>query len=202
VEQGYVSADELQLMELEYARRRLSASARQMQSGYQRLRLRGDSTATEEAELEETLQQLQLVQQRLASRWLITPISGRLTRSSGVPEVLVRVVNEDPLVARILAPVEHAHHLSVGADVELVFSGYNSIVVQSRIEQMSIEPDPLLGISVIHMLAPVDNTNNRFTIGMSGQARLRSVRINPFLALWREIKLVLATASGKNTVTP
>ena len=189
VDQGILSRDELDLMEIEYSRRKLSAASAQSDSAFRHIRVQPDLATIAALELEEAKQALSLVAQRCAARWLVTPIAGRLTRFSGVPEILLRVVNEHELTARVVLPVAFMEQLKPGTPVELMFASMGVRSVTAHIERVEINPVPMMGQSVAHLLVPVPNDGGTLRMAMTGQAVVKGVKTGPFAALWWRLRL-------------
>ena len=189
VDQGILSRDELDLMEIEYSRRKIAAAAAQSDAEYRHVQTRPETASLTLASLEEAVQELNLVKQRRAARWLTTPIAGRLTRFSGMPQILLRVVNDHDLTARVVVPVSFADQLKPGDPIELVFASMGLPSVTSTIQRIEINPVPMLGQSAVHLLVPVSNTDGTLGVALTGQAMVRSVHVSPFSALWWRLRL-------------
>ncbi len=197
VAQGILSADELQLTEDEYFRRRQNVEVARASVHVRRMQVAPSVIAMSEAELEEAEGELALVRARLAEQWLVTPIAGRITRSSGDPDLLLRVVSEDNLVARIVVPIAFMDKVHVGDEVKLTFSGHETLSATSAVAQVLVQPVPILGQSVLHLLVPLRNTSGKLKVAMTGHAVLYSVEINPLQILWRRALSSLRKTSRK-----
>jgi hypothetical protein len=151
-----------------------------------------------ELELEETQHELAMVRSRITNRWLKTPIPGRLTRSSGDPDILLRIVNENKLYARIIIPLAFYELLEEGDIVDLQFNGKETFNRRSTIEYIIVESIPMLGQSVLHVLVPLDNDDGELSVAMTGQALFPEIKIDPFNMLLRRIRYVLSRPNQEN----
>ncbi len=189
VDQGFMSLDELDLMEIEYSRRKIAAASAQASAEYRHIQSRPETASVTIMALEEAVQELNLLKQRRAARWLTTPIAGRLTRFSGVPQILLRVANDRELTARVVVPVAFADQIKPGESIEMVFASIGLPSVTSSIQRIEINPIPMLGQSAVHLLVPVNNAAGKLSMALTGQAVIRNIRINPFSALWWRLRL-------------
>jgi hypothetical protein len=145
-----------------------------------------------ELELEETQHELAMVRSRITNRWLKTPIPGRLTRSSGDPDILLRIVNEHKVYARIIIPLAFYELLHIGDAVDLRFHGKELLVRHTKIEYIIVESIPMLGQSVLHVLVPLDNDDGELSVAMTGQALFPEIKIDPFNMLLRRMRYALS----------
>lgn len=188
VAQGVLSQDELQATEDEYNRRVQEVAVRRADVEVRRMQIAPGVVAMAEAELEEALQELRMVQARRAARWITTPIGGRLTRDSGDPLILLRVMNVEELYARVVLPITYYNQVRVGDHVELVFDGAGLERVRSRVERIEVNQVPELGQSALHVLVAVANPSNLYTINMTGRALLHVSDANPLGAIMRRLQ--------------
>jgi hypothetical protein len=189
VDQGILSRDELQVNEDEYNRRMQEVVVAQAEVDVRRMQVAPGVVTMAQAEFEEACQELSLVQERLAARWLIAPVGGRLTRISNTPDILLRVINERDMSARVIVPIIFADQLAPGDPVELVFTGMAARALTSAIERVELQSVPQLGQSVAHLIVPVDNRDGRLRVAQTGQAIIHNIRANPLSALWRRVRL-------------
>ncbi|NLF40695.1 hypothetical protein GX586_14730 [bacterium] len=187
VVQGIMSPDEFQLTEDEYSRRAQAVNVAQADVDVRRMQIAPGVVTMAAAELEETQQQLELIRARLDSRWLRTPIGGRLTRNSNNPAILIRVMNEKEMLARIMIPMVLMDQVRVGEQVELYVHGVEGPPITAAVDRVLVDELPLLGQSVANLVVPLDNSDGRLQVAMSGQAVIRGARINPVAALWRRL---------------
>ena len=189
VVQGIMSPDEFQITEDEYSRRAQAVNVAQADVDVRRMQIAPGVVTMAAAELEEAQQQLDLIRGRLASRWLCTPIAGRLTRYSNNAAILVRVMNEKEMLARIMIPMVFMEQVRMGEQVELYVHGIEGPPITASVDRVLVDALPLLGQSVAHLVVPVNNDDGRLQVAMTGQAVMRGTRINPFTALWRRLRM-------------
>ena len=189
VTRGVLSQDELQNAEDEYNRRQQQVIVAREDVDVRRMQVAPGVVSMAAAELEEAQQELHLVQTRRASRWLRSPVPGRLTRYSGVPNILMRVLNEWELSARVTVPMTFIDQLNVGDPVELIFAGIGIRSVTAAVERIELLPDPVYGQSVVNLLTTVPNKDGRLQVGLTGQAVIRGINANPWYAIWWRLRL-------------
>ena len=195
VKSGVLSEDEFQITESEYFKRLQDVEVARAAALYRKSQAAPSVIAMSDAQLNETEQELQLVNDRLAAHLIRTPIKGRITRSSGDPAILLRVVNEEKLIARIVAPIDFKDKIQLGDKVVLNFKGFSNKTIESHVNDIIVQSVPMLGQSILHILVPIENTNRTYTIAMSGKAVLTSVKMNPLQIMISQIK----SAFGKNS---
>jgi len=189
VDQGALSYDELQQMEVEFFKRQMDVNVARTAMGVRQSQMGPSVIAAADAELEESVRELELVRARLAARWLVTPVSGCLTRYSGNPGILLRVMNVHDLLARIVVPIMYIDRVKPGDQVQLIFSGVAMQAITSVIDRVEASYDPVLGQSLVYLLVPVNNRDDRLQVAMSGQAVLRAARINPLAMVWQRLNM-------------
>jgi len=189
VDQGALSYDELQQMEVEYFKRQMDVNVARTAIGVRQSQMGPSVIAAADAELEETVRELELVRARLAARWLITPVAGCLTRYSGNPGILLRVMNVHAMLARIVVPIMYIDRVKPGDPVELIFSGVAMHAVTSTIDRVEASYDPVLGQSLVYLLVPVNNRDGQLQMAMNGQAVLHAARINPLVMVWQRLNM-------------
>ena len=200
VKKGVLSDDELQLAEDEYFRRLQAVDVARSAAYYRKSQASPSVLAMADAELEEAERELALVRARLSSHLVKTPIDGRVTRLSGDPAILLRVVRENKLVARIIVPVIFMDKVNIGDKVRLTFSGHKNLVMVSEVKQIDVQSIPVLGQSILHLLVPVNNPSNILSVSLTGNAMLNSVEINPLHLLWYRVKSMFDNSLTKETV--
>ncbi len=188
VTQGVLSEDELQVNEDEYNRRAQEVAVARADVEVRRMQVAPGVVAMAQAELEEALQELYLVQSRLNSRWIISPIAGRLARDSGDPTILLRVMNVQDMIARVVLPASYVNQFQTGATVELLFDGINLPPLRAPVERLEINQIPELGQSALHVLVAVPNESGVYAMNMTGRALLRASDANPFAVIMRRLR--------------
>jgi hypothetical protein len=186
--QGIVPQVDLQLTEAEYSRRMQEMRVAESTLRVREMQSAPGVVAMARAELEEAQQELAMVSARLDGRWLHTPIRGRLTRESGDPAILLRVMQEHRLDARIALPATFLDVIQVGDPVVLKPQSYGSAALTSHVARLFVQSVPTLGQSILHVLAPVDNSDGKLRASMTGRALLPSVHIDPLRMLWHRIR--------------
>jgi hypothetical protein len=192
VAKGISSKFELDTARAEYARLQQEIRIARESLNVRRMEITPAIITMAKYELEETQHELAMVRSRITNRWLKTPIPGRLTRSSGDPDILLRIVNENKLYARIVIPLAFYEQLHEGDAVELQFHGRETFVLNSTIQHIIVESIPMLGQSVVHVLVPLDNDDGELSVAMTGQALFPEIRIDPFNMLLRRIRYTLS----------
>jgi len=178
---GYISNDEVQQLEEELNSRFAEISVAEADLNARRMACSSNVINTARAELRVAQKELEMVNDRLAARTIKTPIKGRVTQVSLDPEIktILRVVDEDPIYARIVAPLSYASELQPG--VLTIMSFHNEqLTVTGRIESVSVVPVPLMGISVVHARVPVRDVPFSAISSMTGDASIPSIKIDPF----------------------
>ena len=198
VKTGVLSEDELQTYESEYYNRLQDVQVAKSEAFYRKSQASPGVIAMADAELEEAERELELVRNRLAAHLVKTPIEGRITRSSGDPAILLRVMNEDKLVARIVVPVVFKDKINVNDKILLNFSGHQNYFVESYVEHIVVQSVPMLGQSILHLLVPVDNSNKVLSVSMTGNAVLTSIKMNPLQIIFNRIKTAFQKKRSKN----
>ncbi|MCK5853254.1 hypothetical protein KAH27_09535 [bacterium] len=198
VKTSILSEDELQTYESEYYRRLQDVQVAKSEAFYRKSQASPGVIAMADAELEEAERELELVQNRLAAHLVRTPIEGRITRSSGDPAILLRVLNEDKLIARIVVPVIFKDKINIGDKILLDFAGHQNYSVESHIEHIVVQSVPMLGQSILHVLVPVDNSNKELSVSMTGNAVLTSIKMNPLRIIIERIKSAFRKKRSKN----
>ena len=188
VKTGVLSEDELQTYESEYYNRLQDVQVAKSAALYRKSQAAPGIIAMADAELEEAERELELVQSRLAAHLVKTPIEGRITRSSGDSAILLRVMNEEKLVARVVVPIVFKDKIHIGDKVLLNFSGHQNYPVESKIENIIVQSVPMLGQSILHLLVPIDNSNKELSVSMTGTAVFTTVEMNPLQLLINRIK--------------
>ena len=191
VEKGALSGDELRQFEDEYFRRKQEIEVSRASLAVRRMQIAPGIVNMARYELEETQHELAMVNTRISNCVLRTPIPGRLTRSSGSSDILLRVVNENNLYARIIIPLAYLDKVKIGDPVELHFFGKDTAPIESPVEQITVESVMLVGQSVLHVLVPVKNDGGDLAVAMTGEAFFPDVQIDPLSMLWRQIKYTL-----------
>ena len=171
---GYISNDEVQQLEEELNSRFADLNARKMACS-------SNVINTARAELKVAQKELEMVNDRLAARTITTPVSGRVTQVSLDPEIktILRVVNEDPIYARVVAPLTFSNEIQPGLEAVLTFHN-EDLTVTGRVESVSIVPVPLMGLSVVHALIPIRDVPFSAISSMTGEASIPSIKIDPF----------------------
>jgi len=198
VKTGALSEDELQISESEYYNRLQDIQVAKSEAFYRKSQAAPGVIAMADAELEEAERELELVRSRLAAHLVKTPIEGRITRSSGDPAILLRVMNEDKLVARIVIPVVFKDKINIGDKVLLNFKGHQNYSVESHIEHIVVQSVPMLGQSILHILVPVDNSKKKLSVSMTGSAVLTSIEMNPLQILIDRVKFAFQKKRSEN----
>lgn len=197
VKRGVLSEDELQITEDEFFQRQQAVEVARSAALFRKSQAAPGVVAMADAQLQEAERELELARQRLAAHLIRTPIEGRITRSSGDPAILLRVVNEDMLIARIVSPIAFKEKINIGDKVLLNFNGRESEPLESRVQTIVVQSVPMLGQSILHILVPVENTNKNLTVAMSGRAVLTSVKMNPLQVLISRLKSSFRKKSEK-----
>ena len=195
VKKGYLSLDELHISESEYYVRKQEVEVAKAALEIRKSQIAPGVVAVAKAELDEALQELELTKQRLSKNKLITPVAGRLTRASGDPALLLRIVNEDVLYARIGLPITYADKINEGCNVKLIFNGNSELVITSNVEKIVIQYVPLLGEAILQILVPVKNMKDDVSVYMTGRAIFSSISINPLDIMWERLKYLFG---GRN----
>ena len=194
-EKGYLSIDEKQISEDEFFARKQTVEIAKAALEIRKSQIAPGVIAVAKAELEEALQESELAKLRLINNKLITPIEGRVTRASGDPSLLLRVINENALYARIGLPLTFADRINEGDVVKLVFYGNSDFTITSAVEKIVVQSVPMLGQSVLHVLVPVKNRKDEISVSMTGRAIFSSVSVNPFDMMWKRLKYLFG---GRN----
>ncbi len=192
---GFLSLDEMHFSEDEYFARKQEVEVAKAALEIRKSQIAPGVVAVAKAELEETLQESKFVKLRLANNLLITPVEGRVTRASGDPSLLLRVINENMLYARIGLPLTFVDRINKGDTVKLIFNGSSDFVITSAVEKIVVQSVPMLGQSVLHVLVPVKNRKNEVRVSMTGRAIFSSININPFDMMWKRLKYLFG---GRN----
>jgi len=199
VKTGALSEDELQISESEYYNRLQDIQVAKSEAFYRKSQASPGVIAMADAELEEAERELELVRNRLAAHLVETPIEGRITRSSGDPAILLRVMNEDKLVARVVVPVIFKDKINLGDKILLNFRGHQDFTIESHIEHIIVQSVPMLGQSILHLLVPVDNSKKKLSVSMTGDAVLTSIKMNPLQLLISQIKSAFQNKTDNKT---
>ena len=192
---GYLSLDEKQIAEDEYFARKQEVEIAKAALEIRKSQIAPGVVAVAKAELEEALQESELAKLRLKYNKLVTPIEGRITRASGDPSLLLRVINENALYARVGLPLIFVDKINEGTPVKLVFYGKTDFVITSSVEKIVVQSVPMLGQSVLHILVPVKNLKDDVSVSMMGQAIFNSIKVAPFEMMWRKLKYLFG---GRN----
>ena len=178
---GYISNDEVQQSEEELNSRFAEISVAEADLNARKMACSSNVINTARAELRVAQKELEMVNDRLVARTIKTPISGRVTQVSLDPEIktILRVVNEDPIYARVVAPLKFSSQIQPGIETILNFHN-EDLTVTGKVESVSVVPVPLMGLSVIHALVPVRDVPFSAISSMTGQATVPSVKIDPF----------------------
>jgi len=192
---GILSLDEMHLSEDEYFARIQAVEVAKAALEIRKSQIAPGVIAVAQAEFEEAVQELSLIKLRLADNKLVTPIEGRITRASGDPSLLLRVVNENALYARVGLPLTYVDRISEGDIVKLIFNGSSESIITSAVEKIVVQSVPMLGRSVLHVLVPVKNRKDDVSVSMTGRAIFSSVSINPFDLMWNRLKYLFG---GRN----
>jgi len=199
VKTGVLSEDELQISESEYYNRMQDVQVAKSEAFYRKSQASQSVIAMADAQLEEAERELELVRSRLAAHLVKTPIEGRITRSSGDPAILLRVMNEEKLVARIAVPIIFKDKIHIGDKIHLNFKGHQNYSVESKIEHIIVQSVPMLGQSILHVLAPIENSNKELSVSMTGSAVFTTVEMNPLQLLINRIKSAFQKKMDKKT---
>lgn len=179
VEKGILSRDELDFSEDEFAARKQAVEIARAELETRRKQISTGVIEVARAAWEEALREYEHKLYRLSNSFLTTPIEGRITRDSGDPAVLMRVVNENKLVARVILPLSYKGTCRIGDPVSLSFEGISGVTVTSVIETIDIESVPTPGQSMLHILIPVNDMKDTLRVSMTGYAQFKNVQINP-----------------------
>lgn len=178
---GYISNDEVQQAEEELNSRFAEISVAEADLNARKMACSSNVINTAKAELRVAQKELEMVNDRLEARTVTTPVNGRVTQVSLDPEVktILRVVNEDPIYARVVAPLNFSNEIQPGLEAVLSFHNEN-LTVTGKVESVSIVPVPLMGLSVVHALIPIRDVPFSAISSMTGEAIIPSIKIDPY----------------------
>ena len=178
---GYISNDEVQQAEEELNSRFAEISVAEADLNARKMACSSNVINTAKAELRVAQKELEMVNDRLEARTVTTPVNGRITQVSLDPEVktILRVVNEDPIYARVVAPLNFSNEIQPGLEAVLSFHN-EDLTVTGKVESVSIVPVPLMGLSVVHALIPIRDVPFSTISSMTGEASIPSIKIDPF----------------------
>ena len=178
---GYISNDEVQQAEEELNSRFAEISVAEADLNARKMACSSNVINTAKAELRVAQKELEMVNDRLEARTVTTPVNGRVTQVSLDPEVktILRVVNEDPIYARVVAPLNFSNEIQPGLEAVLSFHN-EDLTVTGKVESVSIVPVPLMGLSVVHALIPIRDVPFSAISSMTGEAIIPSIKIDPY----------------------
>ncbi|MBR6462873.1 hypothetical protein IKS73_07030 [bacterium] len=178
---GYISNDEVQQAEEELNSRFAEISVAEADLNARKMACSSNVINTAKAELRVAQKELEMVNDRLEARTVTTPVNGRVTQVSLDPEVktILRVVNEEPIYARVVAPLNFSNEIQPGLEAVLSFHN-EDLTVTGKVESVSIVPVPLMGLSVVHALIPIRDVPFSTISSMTGEASIPSIKIDPF----------------------
>ncbi|MBR5624811.1 hypothetical protein IKW72_07420 [bacterium] len=178
---GYISNDEVQQAEEELNSRFAEISVAEADLNARKMACSSNVINTARAELRVAQKELEMVNDRLEARTVTTPVNGRVTQVSLDPEIktILRVVNEDPIYARVVAPLNFSNEIQPGLEAVLSFHN-EDLTVTGKVESVSIVPVPLMGLSVVHALIPIRDVPFSAISSMTGEAIIPSIKIDPY----------------------